>query len=110
MEKFAKQKKLKFAMIFRRPFTNSPILGIASRSFEYRGDLSHIMTELLESVITESVKYFDDGGIKTSASLVFKSDSYPSPIKTRMILIGFMFLLLKHIYPRMQKDWTTVVP
>lgn len=92
-------------MVIKRFNSNSE-----SRSFRIY-NISPALTELLSTVDFRKVEYQDEGKIKTSVTLLFKQNQpYPTVIDTDMVFMCFMFLLHKHVYPRINNDWTNIVP
>lgn len=84
---------------------------MASRSFEIHGT-SVVIAELIDKLNLNRVDYIDKGKIKSWARLEFH-EPYPKGIETVQIYIAFMYLLLKHVYPRIDtggNGWIRVTP
>jgi len=77
---------------------NQNLNGKASRSFRIFGN-SESITELLSLVCLRTMEYCYDGQIVSSIR-AFTKKPYPRGVDTMVLLITFMFLLIKHIIPR----------
>lgn len=81
-----------------------------SRRFRIYG-ISAALTELLSKIDLRTIEYRDYGKVNTSVTLFFKKSPYPTGEETHLLFICFMFMLVKHIYPRrMDNGWTKIVP
>lgn len=86
------------------------------RSYDIHG-VSVSIAELTKKLNLGAVSYSDQGRIKSWARVEFL-EPYPKGYETHQLFIGFMYLLMKHVYPRIRADvkdkgeggWVRVTP
>lgn len=90
----------------RRNLNNEEIESRRSRLFS-----STHMSELFESMNLNTCEYRDEGRIKSTVTVFFEKRPHPTIMNTLMILMCMLFLLAKHVYPRIDSNgWTSIVP
>lgn len=69
-----------------------------------------MLTELMRNVNFTNVYYHANNSVKSSVHLHFNGPPYPTGVENHLIYICFMYMLKKHVYPRMTNGWTSIVP
>lgn len=90
---------------------NFPYQLREGRSFDIHGK-AVVIAELIDKLDLQEVSYYDKGKIQSLTRVAF-NEPYPNGVETYQLYIAFMYLLLKHVYPRIDtggNSWIRVSP